>query len=211
MHEDRELHLLGLHIAKLDEMEQALTVVRDTRRTRAVEIVAKLNALGVPITADAVFAEAGNGAVGRPHVARAMIAGGWARDFRDAFDRYLGTGRPANVAKERVTAEDGIRMVHDHGGLAIFAHPGQDGRRDRIEALAAIGLDGIEIRHPSHSAEDIARLTALTDFFGLVPSGGSDWHGAAGGPRVLGVMNVPAEWLAKQDARRAARGVAAVA
>jgi predicted metal-dependent phosphoesterase TrpH len=92
-------------------------------------------------------------------------------------------------------------MVHEAGGIAVLAHPGADGTRARIEPLAALGLDGVEVRHPGHSAEDIARLGALADHFGLVPSGGSDWHGALDGPRVLGAMRVPAEWLERQEAR----------
>ena len=86
--------------------------------------------------------------------------------------------------------------------------PEREGRRDTIEPFAALGLDGVEVRHPGHSAEDIARLGALVEFLGLVPSGGSDWHGAADGPRVLGAMRVPADWLARQDARVAARRAA---
>jgi predicted metal-dependent phosphoesterase TrpH len=207
---EREVHVLGLHIAQVDALERELAAVRLSRRARAERIVEKLNALGIPITSGAVFAESGDGAVGRPHVARALIAGGWARDQREAFDRYLGAGRPANVEKQRITVADGIRLIHETGGLAVFAHPGQDGSRERIEALVAVGLDGIEVRHPGHGADDIARLTALTDFFGLVPSGGSDWHGAVAGPRVLGGMNVPFEWLLRQDACLAARGAATV-
>ena len=92
------------------------------------------------------------GAIGRPHVARALIAGGWVRDQREAFDRYLGAGRPANVEKQRITVADGIRLIHECGGLAVIAHPGADGRRERVEPLVALGLDGLEVRHPGHSA-----------------------------------------------------------
>lgn len=207
---EREIHLLGLHIAQYEALEFRLTEIRGARRTRALEIVAKLNTLGVPLTEAAVFAGAGDGAIGRPHVARALIAGGWVRDQREAFDRYLGAGRPANVPKQRVTMAEGIQMVHDTGGLAIIAHPGSEiGRRARIEPLIPLGLDGIEVRHPSHSAEDIARLTALVNHFGLSPSGGSDWHGAAAGPRLLGMMHVPIEWLQRQDAYCSIRSSAA--
>jgi len=206
----REVHMLGLHIAQVDVLEQELATVREARRVRAQRIVGRLQALGVPVTLDAVFAQSGDGAVGRPHVARALIAGGWARDLRDAFDRYLGAGRPANVEKRRIGSADGIRLIHECGGLAIVAHPGAEGSRENIAALAAQGLDGVEVLHPSHSAEDVARLTALTNFFGLVPSGGSDWHGASAGPRVLGGMNVPHEWLLRQDAFLAARDAATV-
>lgn len=202
---DREVHVLGLHIATVEAMEAELASFRGSRRTRAEEIVGKLNALGVPITSAMVFAEAGDGAVGRPHVARALIAGGWVRDQREAFDRYLGAGRPANVEKAKITIADGIRMIHAHGGLAIIAHPGPDGRREFAEPLVALGLDGLEVRHPGHSAEDIRRVAALVEFLGLVPSGGSDWHGATAGPRVLGGMKVPAQFLEQQDARLAER------
>jgi predicted metal-dependent phosphoesterase TrpH len=205
MDDERELHLLGLHIVRVELLESELAAVRQTRRTRAEGIVEKLNALGVPIVVDAVFAQAGDGAVGRPHVARALIAGGWVRDQREAFDRFLGAGRPANVEKQRISFTDGVRLIHACGGLAVLAHPGQDGRRERLESLVGQGLDGIEVLHPSHSAEDIARLAALAAFFSLVPSGGSDWHGTTAGSRVLGCMRVPAEWLDRQDVRLAAR------
>jgi predicted metal-dependent phosphoesterase TrpH len=198
---EREVHLLGLHVARADALEEKLSVIRATRRTRATHIVDKLNALGVPVTAEAVFAQAGSGVVGRPHVARALIAGGWVRDQREAFERYLGAGRPANIDKERITFAEGAQLIHECGGLAVMAHPGPDGRRERIEPLAALGLDGIEVLHPGHSGEDVARLSALADFLTLVPSGGSDWHGASVGQRQLGCMKVPAEWLLRQDAR----------
>ena len=90
------------------------------------------------------------------------------------------------------------------GALAIWAHPGEGGRREQLEPLVAAGLDGVEVKHPSHSGEDIKRLQALAEFFGLVQSGGSDWHGASDGPRKLGNMNVPIEWLEKQDEKLAA-------
>lgn len=198
---DKEVHMLGLHIARVDALQAELEAVRDSRKSRAEQIVAKLNTLGVPLTIDAVFAEAGSGAVGRPHVVRALIAGGWVRDQREAFERYLGSGRPANVEKQRVSIADGIRMIHDCGGLAVIAHPGGDGRRERVEPLVALGLDGLEVKHPGHSAEDMLRIEALADFFGLVKSGGSDWHGASSGTRVLGSMRVPEAWLEGQDAR----------
>lgn len=201
----RELHVLALHIERPGPLEAELAELRAARRGRAARIVERLNALGVPIGLEAVLAVAGDGAVGRPHVARAMVAAGWARDFRDAFDRYLGNGRPAHVEKRRLEAGDAIRMVHEAGGLAIFAHPGPTGSRERIERLVRLGLDGVEVLHPSHTVEDIARLGTLVEHFGLVPSGGSDWHGSGDGPRAIGSMRVPAAMLERQDARCAAR------
>lgn len=198
---DEEVHVLGLHLDDTRALEPLLADLRRARLRRADAMVGALRALGVSLTLEAVLAEAGPGAVGRPHVARALIAGGWVRDQREAFDRYLGSGRPANVAKQRLPFAAAIASVHEAGGIAVLAHPGRDCTRVRLESLLADGLDGVEVRHPSHSAEDIARVGALTDHFGLVPSGGSDWHGASAGPRVLGAMHVPAAWVDRQRDR----------
>lgn len=203
---DVETHLLGLHLRDTAELEARLIGLREMRHNRAVRIVERLNELGVRIEFAAVLEQAAGGAIGRPHVARAMIAEGWATDFRDAFDRYLGNGRPAYVTKDRLPVAEAIALVHRAGGLAILAHPASGGTRERVEAFVREGIDGVEVRHPSHSSEDTARLGALVDHFKLVPSGGSDWHGAADGPRTLGMMKVPPEWLRRQEERaRSAR------
>ena len=203
-HDDSEVHLLALHLTHLEALEKSLGELRALRYIRAQKIVEKLNALNVPITLDEVLQQSNGGAVGRPHVARALIARGVVHDFRDAFMRYLGGNGSAFVPKERLSIDDAIRITHEAGGLAIWAHPGDGGRREKLEPLVAAGLDGLEIKHPSHSPEDVKRLQALADFFGVVPSGGSDWHGTPDGPRRLGIMNVPVEWLERQDDKLAA-------
>lgn len=202
---DVETHILGLHLSDTRELEAKLVELREMRRSRAERMVQRLNDLGVRIDFASVLEQAAGGAIGRPHVARAMIAEGWAVDFRDAFDRYLGNGRPAYVTKERLPVTDAVALIHRSGGLAILAHPSHSGTRDRIAAFVEQGMDGVEVRHPSHSSEDISRLAALVQHFSLVPSGGSDWHGSADGPRTLGMMRVPADWLGQQDSRVRAR------
>jgi len=204
--EDNEIHLLALHVTHIGALETRLSELRTGRYTRAKKIVEKLNTLGIPLTLDEVLLQSNGGAVGRPHIARALIARGVVQDFREAFTRYLGTAGSAFVARERLSIEDAISVAHEAGALAIWAHPGDGGRRERLEPLIAAGLDGLEVKHPSHSAEDVKRLQALADFFGLVPSGGSDWHGAPDGPRRLGIMNVPVDWLERQDEKLAALG-----
>lgn len=203
-----ETHVLGLHLADLDGLETKLAALREMRVTRAQRIVERLATLGVHISLEEVLVHAGGGAVGRPHIARTLVSNGWATDLRDAFDRYLGNGRAAFVPKDQLPLADAIAMIHHAGGLAVLAHPAHGGTRARIESLAALGLDGVEVRHPSHSSEDSARLGALVEHFGLVPSGGSDWHGAADGMRVLGMMRVPGQWLERQDERVARRAAA---
>jgi predicted metal-dependent phosphoesterase TrpH len=196
-----EIHVLGLHLTQPEHLASALEELRASRRDRAKLIVDRLNSLGVPVTLESVYAAAGEGAVGRPHIAKALVAGGWARDFRDAFDRWLGNGKPACIEKRTVTFAEATRLIHDAGGLAVYAHPGGDASRAEIEELASQGLDAVEVRHPSHTVDEIVRLERLTDDLGLLPSGGSDWHGSPEGYRALGSMKVSAEWLARQDER----------
>ena len=208
---DAETHLLGLHLRDTLLLERELEALRGMRQRRGRQIVERLVELGVKITFDDVLSQAGVGAVGRPHVARALVADGWAIDVRDAFDRYLGAGRPAYVAKEQLRMPDAIAMIHKAGGLAVLAHPGAAGTRERLTSLAAMGLDGVEVKHPSHSPADTNRMRALCEQLGLVASGGSDWHGAADGPRTIGMMQVPEEWLTRQDAHLALLGRAPAA
>ena len=208
---DTETHLLGLHLTDTAVLERGLGALREMRGRRAARIVELLQSKGVQITLDDVLLQAGAGAIGRPHVARALVADGWATDVRDAFDRYLGAGRPAYVAKDQLTMREAIAMVHAAGGLAILAHPGPGGTRERIEPLVGLGLDGVEVKHPSHSPQDVARSRACVDQLGLIPSGGSDWHGAADGPRTIGMMHVPIDWLRRQDERIEALGRAPAA
>jgi 3',5'-nucleoside bisphosphate phosphatase len=199
--EGEEIHVLGLHLSHPEHMAAALDELKEARRDRAKLIVERLNSLGIPVSLEAVYAAADGGAVGRPHVAKALVAGGWARDFRDAFDRWLGNGKPACIEKRTVTFEEAARLIHDAGGLAVYAHPGGAASRAELEDLASLGLDAVEVRHPSHTVDEIVRLSALTNELGLVPSGGSDWHGAQEGYRALGSMKVSADWLARQDER----------
>ena len=135
-----------------------------------------------------------------------MIAGGFVRDFREAFDRWLGFGRPAYVDKPRFDVADGIALVHRAGGLAIWAHPGEQATAARVAKLAALGLDGVEVLHPGHPPVIAQKLFSIVEAAGLLPSGGSDWHGTHDGARRLGGQLVPMAWLERQDAALAARG-----
>ena len=206
--EGEELHLLGLHLANLEAMRAALLEFQAQRVQRAERIVATLNAHGIPVTMEAVLAEAGTGAVGRPHIARALLAGGWVREFREAFDKWIGWGRPAYMAKETFDVADAIALVHLAGGIAVWAHPGELATPARIARLAALGLDAVEVLHPSHPPYLVQRLVENTEKAGLIPSGGSDWHGTHDGPRKLGGQLVPKIWLDWQDAKAAQRAAA---
>ena len=206
--EEEELHLLGLHLANRDTMREALRALQAERVTRAERIVEMLNAHGISITMDSVLAEAGTGAVGRPHIARAMLAGGFVKEFREAFDKWIGWNRPAYMAKDKFDVADAIALVHRAGGLAVWAHPGEMATPARIARLAAVGLDCVEVLHPSHPPYLVQRLVEHTEQAGLLPSGGSDWHGNTDGPRRLGGQMVPKIWLDWQDAKAASRAAA---
>jgi predicted metal-dependent phosphoesterase TrpH len=206
-----EIHLLALLVSRPDYIEQRLSVFRGDREERARGIVERLRRQGIDVSMDVVMEEAAGGAVGRPHVARALIRGGHVRDSREAFDRYLAAGKPGYIAKTRLEVADAIALAHSAAAIAVWAHPGYECRRARLEALVALGLDGVEVRHPSHVGEDIKRIAALADFFGLVPSGGSDWHGTPDGQRSIGCMHVPPAWLQQQDVLVARRNALEVA
>ncbi len=201
----QEVHMLGLHLGHVEALAGPLTEFRNGRTTRAERMVERLRSLGATVTMDDVLREASGGAVGRPHVARALVARGFVSTLPEAFERYLAAGRPAYIGKDRLSIPDAIRMVHDAGGLAVLAHPGQHGTREALEAFRKAGGDGVEVRHPGHTAADIARIERLAGEIGLVPSGGSDWHGLTSGDRVLGAMRVPFAWLELQRARVAER------
>lgn len=202
--EEREIHVLGLHLECLDGMRARLAELADARRDRAREMVHRLNETGVRIEFDDVLALAGSSALGRPHIARTLVAHGWAHDHRDAFERYLLPGRPGFVAKRRLPVDAAIAIVHEAGGLAILAHPAPEDSLERLTTFARQGLDGLEVAHPSLAADDRARLHAAAEHLGLVKSGGSDWHGLKDGKRI-GAEDVPVAWLDAQQARVAAR------
>jgi predicted metal-dependent phosphoesterase TrpH len=210
VHDDagKEVHMLGLHLSNPALMDSSLVSVRAGRTNRAAKIVEKLVAAGVSIGMEDVLREAAGGAVGRPHVARALLKAGHVKSMQESFDRWLGSGRVAYVEKDRLSVRDGIDLIHRCGGIAVYAHPGEEGTRERLAPMVDQGLDGVEVRHPSHSAETIKRLRGVANALGLVPSGGSDWHGAAAGPRTLGCMHVNIGWLDVQLERVAARASA---
>jgi hypothetical protein len=158
--------------------------VRDGRLGRLAGVLAKLSALGVPVSEAEVMAQVGDSpSVGRPHIADALIQAGHVRDRQEAFDRFLADGGPAHVPRYTIELERGVDLIHQAGGLAVIAHPWGRGREHVLpaSALQALthqhGLDGIEVDHQDHDVETRRRLRALADSLGLLPTGSSDYHG----------------------------------
>jgi predicted metal-dependent phosphoesterase TrpH len=203
-----EMHVLGYFLpSHSDELESFLERSRADRVRRAREMVARLQTLGVALDFDHVLQQAKGGAVGRPHVARAIVEQGGAVGVHEAFDRYIGRGRPAFVDKVLPSFREIAELVHSVRGLVSVAHIKERGTRSFLERLQREGLDAIETRHPSHDPELRARLTDIALRLGLLRTGGSDWHGdpAPGETHgALGSQQVPLEWLERLDAHRTA-------
>ncbi|MFE7773856.1 PHP domain-containing protein [Streptomyces sp. NPDC057445] len=166
------------------ELARERELVRDDRVPRAQGMVAKLQELGVPVTWDQVARIAGDGAVGRPHVASALVELGVVPDVSAAFTpEWLANGGRAYVEKHELDPFDAIRLVKAAGGVTVFAHPlavkrGEVVPEDAIARLAAAGLDGIEADHMDHDEPTRARLRALAAELGLLATGSSDYHGS---------------------------------
>lgn len=183
-HEGRRLHLLAYFPAVgswSSDFEAALDERMQGRIERAHRIGERLAACGVPIDVDLLVAGCRDGSVTRAHVARALLHAGHVGRFQEAFDRFLGQGRPAYVPATVWETADAIAAVHASGGICAVAHPEPDGFGEPdLLALSRKGLDGVEVVHPGHARQTRRRLRRLAQRFGLVPTGGSDFHGQPG-------------------------------
>ncbi len=210
-----ELHVLGYFLPPGHvQLETFLATTRAARQRRAEQIVARLRRLGVAIELADVMAAAQGGALGRPHVARVLVERGVTLDINDAFGRYLGRGRPAYVEKPLPSLSQVTDLVHAVGGVAVAAHLGDHGTEGQIRQFHEQGLDGLEVRHPSHSPGIERRLSGIAERLGLAISGGSDWHGDTelGDTHApLGGLDVPEAWLEQLEERRGRRSRQAVA
>ncbi len=201
-----ELHLLGYFLhPEMTAVESFLTRCREDRLRRVGAMVRALGHLGVPLSEEKIRAEAGTAALGRPHVARALVSMGVVSSVEEAFQKYLGRGRPACIDKRLPALDEVTTLLHEVGALAVAAHLGQRATRAAMVHLKAHGVDGIEAAHPSHSPEVRQRIERCSTELGLLVSGGSDWHGdgpGAGGHALIGSQDVPRAWLDAMDRAR---------
>jgi predicted metal-dependent phosphoesterase TrpH len=185
------VHLLAyLFEPVASELRRELDLIRTDRDRRAREMVARLRGLGADVTYERVLELAAGGAVGRPHVARALVEAGVVADVPAAFtDEWIGAEGRAYVEKYALDPVRAVGLVNDAGGVSVFAHPGS-AKRGRlvpvavIEAMAAAGLAGLEVDHPDHDAATRTSLRSLAASLGLLVTGSSDDHGALTGYRL---------------------------
>lgn len=175
-----DVHIIALGIdPRNPELLAFLAEQREHRVRRAYRIVEALAAHGVQLDPARLFEIAGEASVGRPHVARALMERGYVASVQEAFDRWLGTGKPGDIPRPKLPPEEAIRRVHAWGGVAIAAHPLFVGEEYRsvLEALVAARVDGIEVYYRDYPAEVVYELEAFAEAHGLAKSGGSDFHG----------------------------------
>lgn len=177
--ESAEVHLLAYGLTPSHEgLRRHLDYMAEGRKNRARRIIDLLREEGIDVYDDELRAAiSSRSAVGRPHVASALVRNGYVDTTREAFDRYLARGRPAFVEKPEAPAEQILDIVHDAGGVGVLAHPGHWTTSECVRQLIDAGLDGIEVAHPSHDRSLVQYYERLAEGYGVLQTGGSDYHG----------------------------------
>jgi 3',5'-nucleoside bisphosphate phosphatase len=212
-----EVHVLGYFVNTADEaLQSILRLLRESRVGRARQMVEKLAVLGLPLDYERVRQLAGEGAVGRPHVAQAMLEKGYVSSMREAFDRYISRNGPAYVERYKLTPVEAVALIRRAGGLAGLAHPvimgaaeplGGDYDLDSLLAeLAGAGLAAMECYYTGYPLDVTKSLLAKAQALSLIPTGGSDYHGANLEGPVLGDVEVPFSSVEALKARLGERG-----
>jgi predicted metal-dependent phosphoesterase TrpH len=191
-HKGDDFHLLAYLIDyENPEFQKKINSFRDERFVRGEKMVEKLNELGIDLRLDTVKAIAGDGSVGRPHLADALLKEEFVHTYDEAFARYLGYHAPAYVAKKYLAPQEAIDLIHLVRGVAVFAHPGTSRSQHAIYDFVEMGLDGIEAYHSQHDRNMTTHYINLAKKLGLIYTGGSDCHGRRKGKVLIGTVKVP--------------------
>jgi hypothetical protein len=187
-----DVHVLAYAFDPHDErIDERLRRFRETRHRRGAAIVDRLRTLGVNVRAQRVDELAAGGSMGRPHVARALVEAGHVSSVAEAFDKFLGTGKPAYVEKERFSIEEAVSLIRSAGGLTSVAHPSlYANHQTLVPQLLDRGVDAVEVMHPDVNKPDRQRYTNLVRFRGKFTTGGSDDHGKVKTTETLGTVRV---------------------
>jgi len=199
---EKDVHILAYFFDPTHpRLLEYLEFFRLERRKRAERIVRKLNGLDIPLSLDSVLDQAGIGSVGRPHIASALVEEGHTQNYQEAFIKYIGSNGPAFEKKYQVGPAEAVQLIAQAGGLSFFAHPGKHTTEADLVALMDVGLDGIEVIHPSHSPTLQKHYRSLASQYFLLQSGGSDFHGGKKNDEaVFGAYTVPMSIV--EDMRR---------
>ena len=192
-----DVHVLAYAFDALDpRIDQRLRTFRDARQRRGQAIVEKLRTIGIHIRGERVDELAAGGAVGRPHVARALVEGGHVKTVAEAFDRYLASGKPGYVEKARFQIAEAVELIHSAGGVTSVAHPATyPDHASIVPQLLDAGIDAVEVLHPDVNETERERYTNLARFRGKFITGGSDDHGKVKQVETLGSIKVPESWI----------------
>jgi predicted metal-dependent phosphoesterase TrpH len=198
-----DVHILGYYFDyQRAAVQEFFSRVRQRRLERAEKMVQKLAEMGVVVSFNRVRELAGAGAVGRPHLAQAMVEAGVVANMSEAFERYIGYQAPAYIPKMRLTPAQVVDFIHENGGLAVVAHPATYGNDDLLYPVIAAGVDGIEVWHPEHNERAVAHYLEIATKNRLLVTGGSDCHGGRKFGRIyLGDVRLPYRYLAALKAR----------
>ncbi|MBI3089935.1 MAG: PHP domain-containing protein [Candidatus Tectomicrobia bacterium] len=188
----RDIHLLGYFFDHHDlELRDFIRRFNECRLQRVHAMVRRLAELGAPLEVEAVLAKSTHGAIGRPHVAAALLEAGHVASVSEAFERFIGNDGPAYVAKYPFTPEEGVQLIHRLGGVTSLAHPGLYPDDGIVERFVTVGVDGLEIEHPKHTESQRSRFYRIAREHGLLVTGGSDCHGDRFGLQSLGGLKIP--------------------
>ena len=203
-HADVEVHILAYFVdTRNAELLAEMAKFQTVRQNRIREMCAALNQLGVGLQAADVFALANCQSPGRPHVARALVAGKFCRSLDEAFERFLKKDRPAYVPKFKMSCPHAIELIHRAGGLAVMAHPALNRNDDIIPSVVEAGLDGIEVFHTKHGPPANKRYMDIAKKHGLLVTGGSDCHGMSKGRPLIGTVKLDYSYVEKMKERYA--------
>ncbi|MBE0645859.1 MAG: PHP domain-containing protein [Bacteroidetes bacterium] len=174
----KDIHILGyMFDPDNKQLRDTLEFLKKERFIRAERIVRKLNNLDLPLDFDIVLERAGHGAVGRPHIAAAMLDEGLTNDYAEAFEQYIGDSGPAYEPKYKISPEDAVDIIANAGGVSTVAHPGWYVSEQDLSYLIRAGIDGIEVVHPAHDQSRVRYYRGIASTYFLLESGGSDFHG----------------------------------
>jgi len=198
-----DVHMLGYFIDFQNAfLKEYVEFFQNERLKRAEKIVRQLNKAGIPLAIETIKGVAPKGAIGRPHIAEALVKQGLVNNYQEAFNKYIGNGRPFALPKYKISPEVAISLINHAGGMCVLAHPGNDITDELLHNLIKSGLEGIETIHPRHTQAHVDHYREIVRKNGLIETGGSDCHGKNKSETLIGKMAVPYAFVEAMKKRR---------